>query len=130
MFRRLKPVRDDLVKDNMVADLDALISDPVFFQSQGKTFKINPITTEEFLKVTSAFSKIDTLKDKKEITHDELIYHYYRVIKSVCPDIKVKHLNEMTQAQLGALFNLVIDVVQGKHFPSEKKKSLTQDKKI
>jgi hypothetical protein len=99
----------------IVSDLDALVAEPIAFKLHGKIFTINPISTLELLKFTNAFAKIQAINTKSEpITVAELVDAYLEVISSVCPEIERRDIEAMTQAQISALFQLVMDSVVGK----------------
>lgn len=99
----------------VVSDLDALVSEPVAFRFQGRIHEIKPISTLELLKFTNAFSGLQELSGKSDqITVSELVEAYTEVISSVCPTITKVHVENMTQSQVSALFQLVMDSVVGR----------------
>lgn len=117
---KLKPARESAKSSVLVADLDKLITERVAFKFGGQTHYINPITTAEFFKVTSEMAKLDSLKVQKEVSAKELIDSYTALIGSVCETITRDHISSMTQAQVGALFQLVLDCVTGKAYAEKK----------
>jgi len=99
----------------VVSDLDALVAEPIAFRFKGKVHEIKPISTLELLKFTNAFAGLQELSGKSDtITVSELVEAYTQVISSVCPTITSDHVKDMTQAQVAALFQLVMDSVVGK----------------
>lgn len=99
----------------IVSDLDALVAEPIAFKLHGRIFTINPISTLELLKFTNAFTKIQAIQGKADsITVSELVDAYLGVISSVCPEIERSDIENMTQPQIAALFQLVMDSVVGK----------------
>lgn len=109
-----KPARQRSTIESVV-DLDAILAEPKAFQWRGKTHVIRPIDTLTFLKVTNEMAKIQALigQDGKP-SHKEVIEAYAGVFSSVCDTISKKDVLEMTQAQVGALFQLVVDCVTGR----------------
>jgi len=99
----------------VVSDLDALVAEPIAFRFKGRVHEIKPISTLELLKFTNAFAALQTLQGKSDtVTVAELVDAYAGVIASVCPTITREHVEDMTQAQVSALFQLVMDSVTGK----------------
>lgn len=112
LFAFKKPVETTA---QVVSDLDALVAEPIAFRFQGKLHEIKPISTLELLRFTNAFAQLQQLNQKSDtISVDELIDAYTSVISSVCPTITREHVKDMTQAQVSALFQLVMDSVVGK----------------
>lgn len=106
-----------------IVDLDAISRDPVPFRFEGKTHFISPISVEEFLRFTNANAAfIERLKSEKPLTSDELVESYAGVIGSVCPTIEAAHIARMEQAQVAALYQLVIDTVTGRVKTAEAEK--------
>lgn len=112
---------------DIVSDLDALIAKPVAFRFNGKVHAIKPISVVEFYKYANALAALNSLRDKKCTTED-LVEAYINIFSAVCDTITEKDVNNMTQAQAAALFQLTIDAVYGKAqidiMQDEKKKSL------
>lgn len=111
----------------LVADLDALVADPVAFRFGGQTHVIQPITTLEFYRFLNAYyDAMETVKSS-ESKPAEVKKAVHGVIESVCKTITRSHIDAMTQPQLHALIKLIIDVVAGRTDPEEeKKKTLAQ----
>ena len=108
------------VSGDNVADLDAMLVEPVGFRLHGKDHLIKPLTVEQFMLYAVNLSDIYSLKEKKDVTADELIDKYYALISSVCSTIKRSDIEQMSQQQVSALFELIVSTVTGKIF-SEKK---------
>lgn len=125
---KFKPSRLAAQNDSAlpIVDLDQIIAEPIYFRFQGTTHKLRPINTAEFLMATQSLAKMDALRKKDEIKQDELISAYASLISSVCDSIGVKEIYQMTQAQLGALVQLILDHLQGKAGQDLKKKQVTQ----
>jgi hypothetical protein len=111
---------------NLIADLDSLIEEKVVFRLHGNQHFISPISTLEFFKFAERLAVLNSLRDKENIKGDELVNSYYEVISSVCPSISIEDVEKCTSAQVGALFQLVLDKVMGR-LTDEKKKLLMID---
>lgn len=98
----------------VVADLDAILTQPINFRFAGKVHSIRPIKVAENYAVANAISELWALKDMKEITASQLIDRYFALVSSVCPTIKRKDIEGMTQAQVTGLYQLIVDAVTGK----------------
>lgn len=106
-----------------IVDLDAISRDPVPFQFEGVVHFISPISVEEFLHFTNANAAfMERLKSEKPLTSEELVESYAGVIGSVCPTIEAAHIARMEQAQVAALYQLVIDTVTGRVKTAEAEK--------
>jgi len=97
-----------------VADLDAIIADPIPFRFKGKIHYIKPIELGEFMKFANAqvelskSSEVDSL-----LTAEMLAKRYHKVVSSVCDSISLDDIMEMSQAQIAALYQLVVDAITG-----------------
>lgn len=104
----------------IVSDLDALIAKPVAFVFQGRTHLIKTMSTEVFFKTVEGIARLDRLKDK-DYSKEDLVNGYLNIFSSVCDTIGRKEVEEMTQAQAMALFQLILDSVTGKAQVGEEK---------
>lgn len=109
---KFKPARAS--EAEVISDLDALIEKPIAFTFQGRNHIINPITTETFFKVANALSALDAMKSRSDYTKDDLIAVYLGIFSSVCNSIGKKEIESMTQAQAGALLQIILDCVVGR----------------
>lgn len=107
----------------LVADFDAMSTDPVAFKLNGKIHEIKPITTGEFFAYANAFAKLMAMLDEKKITiqPSELIERYYELFKSVCDTITIDDIRNSNNAQVAGLYQLVVDTVTGKTHADQKK---------
>ena len=98
-----------------VADLDAIVADPVPFRFKGKIHILKPIELDNFLRFANAQAEIMRTTGDKEskISTEELAKRYHRVFSAVCDTITVKDVMSMEQVQIAALYQLVIDMVTG-----------------
>jgi hypothetical protein len=100
--------------EDLISDLDALIEKPVSFRLHGRIHSILPITTETFMVYTNAFANLYELNKQEKISPKELILRYHDIISSVCKTVSVEDIENMTQPQIAALYQLIVDTVQGK----------------
>lgn len=115
--------------DTPVADLDAIVAREVPFRFQGKIHKLTPMSLEKFLTYTNAQASImrNLNGDSKITTAKDLAQLYYDVISAMCSTISLDDVMNMEQAQMAALYQLVIDMVTGQvdtGDETEKKKRL------
>lgn len=107
--------RKEITPATIVSDLDALIAEPIAFRFQGRVHEIQPISTLELVRFTNAWASLSELNGKSDaISVSDLVDAYTKVISAVCPSITRSHVEDMTQAQIAALFQLVMDSVVGK----------------
>lgn len=123
----LLPGRSQISDDLVVSDLDKLVSESVAFRFNGDKHLIKPLDTKTFLAVSEAFSRLDRLREKKQVTTKDLIEGYTELFKQACSTITQKHVESMTQAQVAALMQLIIDTVRGQ---SQVKKKLEQAREM
>lgn len=129
---QLRPARTNVTSPSdglgpqVVADIDAIEVRPVAFKWKGKLHTIKPVSTKEYLKVTEVFGKMDALGKTSNYTVEQLVDVYAELIMTLCNTIKREDILEMSQAQVGALLQLVIDHVTGRVAQDEKKKTLAQ----
>lgn len=113
---------------DIVSDLDKMIAEPLAFKLHGRVHKIEPISVKEFYAYSNALARLNVLRDSKSIEKEDLVDAYFELYKSVISTIKLQDVEDMTQAQAAALFQLIIDVVTGRAYApdEEKKKPLDQ----
>lgn len=110
---KMWPTRSQ-ASDGPVADLDAIVAEPVSFRFKGKIHTLKPFSLAEFLKFTNAQNDLlASFKDDVSLTPQALADRYHKVISSVCSSISVDDIMSMEQVQVAALYQLVIDMVTG-----------------
>jgi len=114
----------------IVADLDQIVAKPVGFRLGGKTHTINPISTKEFWTLSNALVELWALRDAKEVTPDELIDKYHGLVATVCPSIKRSDIEGMTQAQVAALYQLIMDAATGRAQAAQEASEAAQKKTL
>jgi hypothetical protein len=111
---RLWPARAGKAQsEEVVADLDAMIAEPIAFKFQGKRHIIKPVSTVEFLKYVKASVAVAEMMKNPKATKDEVIDATFDIVASVCDSFRRSHLEAMTQAQAGALLALISKCVTG-----------------
>ncbi len=120
---KIRDVTRGAEKDaRVIADLDALIAEPVAFRFHGKTHLIKPISTAEFLKFLEASAKIGEVLSNKASLAEDVIGAYHRLICSVCDTFTRKDVEQLTEAQSWALFRVIVETVKGKTYADDSKK--------
>lgn len=107
----------------VISDLDRLISEHTGFKWQGKVHVINPISTELFLKLTAEFDRLQGLLKQDDRDQKLVLDSYAKLFGAVCDTITIHDVREMTFAQIGALFALVMRCVTGQAQVEGQKKS-------
>lgn len=122
LFQKLRPTRQKYLESatNSVADLDAMLVEPVSFKLHGKTHVIKPLNVEQFMILSVALVDIMELQKQQNISPETLIEKYYALISSACDSITKQDIREMSQQQVSALFNIVIETITGKVFTEKK----------
>lgn len=98
----------------VVSDLDAMVAQSVAFKLHGKIHNIKPISVKEFYAFTNAMLSIQGLETAEHVTPAQIIDLYATLIRSVCDTVTRHDIEQMTQAQCGALLNLIVECVTGK----------------
>jgi hypothetical protein len=102
------------VKPSVVLrDFDALVADAVSFKLHGKIHVMNPVTVLEFWKFSESMAQIQLLATQEGVTIDSLTEGYLGIFQSVCPSITLEDVKNMTQPQIGALLQFVVDTIKG-----------------
>jgi hypothetical protein len=109
LFSRSKEQEAGIV----VRDFDKLVAQPVSFKLHGKVHTLNPVTVQEFWAFTEAMIKIQNLSTKPDVSVADLTEAYLSIFKSACPTITLKDVENMTQPQVAALLQFVVDTIKG-----------------
>jgi hypothetical protein len=123
--KKFKPART-AAQSRPIADLDAMLVEPVGFRLLGRDHVINPISVEQFFLVTTKWAELDMLKAKKDVAISEVLDKYFEIISSVVDTISRDDLNQMSMQQIGGALQLVVETVTGKVFAEDQKKTLTR----
>lgn len=110
----------------VISDVDAVVAKPVGFKLHGKTHRIEPITTQKFFEWSGSLASIYALKDKKDVTPDEIVDCYFNVIHSLCETVTREDIKKCEQAQLAALYGLIFDHCTGRAHTEEYQKKKTR----
>ena len=98
----------------LVCDLDAILTETVGFKFDGVIYEIPPISLEKFILAVQGLAVLDSLKQKKELNGTELLDAYESLFRLVCPKLTRKIIQDMGHQRIGALLNLIIEVIMGK----------------
>jgi hypothetical protein len=112
----------------VIADLDALMADSVWFKWEGRLHEIRPMNLKSFMRVMNKYADLLNGKTKSDTTTEELYTLYGHFFSEVCPTIGPAEVAKMSVPQVAALFNYVVNTITGKAQAedAEKKKNLTQ----
>lgn len=122
LWHKFKPTRDAHEGVEVVADLDALVSEEVAFRFQGKTYYLRPLTAGEAFVAWQNLANLEEFKKRENVTFKDVLDFYSEMFKSVCPEITREDVAEMTQPQCAALLQLILDTITGRVFTESKKK--------
>lgn len=109
----------------VVMDLDAIIQETSYVRFQGKTHAVNPVEVGTFLQMANGWANIEMLKKQENLSMDDMIDGYWRVIYPVCPSITKEHLRAATVSQISALLGLIHEQTTGR-VSDEKKKMMVR----
>jgi hypothetical protein len=121
---KLWPSRTKAQGVEPVTDLDVMVAEPIPFRYKGVIHYLKPMQLDEFLKFTNAqFHLMEAIKKEDvKLTANDLANRYHAVIASVCDTITLDDILNMEQAQVAALYQLVIDLVTGQTTTGDGKK--------
>ena len=123
MFGRLRPSRSQANEVKVVVDLDRLVSESVGFMLHGTVRRIKPITQEQFFFVINELAALDSMRLGKEYTLEDLRKAYLSLFKKACEPIDDNDLKRMTDSQIAALVQQIVDCVRGRAQVSAEKKT-------
>lgn len=130
----LKPARSAATSakadDEVLCDLDAVLSHRVTFTFQGKTHALLPITTERFFEFWQQVHEFEKAPQK---TPAEINIAYHKMMSSICETVTPQEVAAMTVVQKATLLkHLVAKVVGNKSlFESiEKKNSIVTARQL
>ncbi len=95
-----------------VADLDALVLEPVTIKLHGKSHILNPIDTITYLKFTNEIHKF--YREENNYTPAEFVTKMHGIVSPLIPSITPQDIEKCSQTQVGALFNVCLNSVSGK----------------
>lgn len=119
----LRPARQQRIEDSKVlVDLDRLVSESVGFRLNGKVHTIKPMTTETFFKVANELAKLSVLRSETEVDQKAVIGGYISLFESVCDTISKKDVYQMSQPQIAALFQQILNCITGTAYRDDEEK--------
>lgn len=111
------------IKDaEIIADFDALVTQPVYFSVLGTKHEIAPLDFETFLKAMNACAALDLLRVRTDVKDSELLKAYKNVFEVMCPSV-LEDFHKLQHSQIAGIMNLVIEMVMGKAQVEAEKKS-------
>lgn len=117
VLSKIMPARAAATPVRVVVDIDKLISERVGFVWRGKTYPIEAVTTEQFMRMADVLGEIQTLikaQSEGAKTSEESIYEaYHRYISVLCPSFTMDELRKMPIPGLHAILNLIIKHATG-----------------
>jgi hypothetical protein len=124
-FFDMLPARAKARSREIVADLDAIVCEPIYFKVLGKTHALKPIDTGTFLAMIGGFGAMLDVKVKadsnEKITDDELVRAYGKLFSAVCDTLGEKEVRRLTHAQLWGILALITEHVTGRAHAEKKK---------
>ena len=123
--QKLMPARTQaLGSARGIADLDAMLVEPVGFKLLGRDHVMRPLSVEQFFRVTTKWAELEAIRADKEINVEALLDKYHEIISAAVPTVKREDMDKMSMQQIGAVLQLVVETVTGKIFATEEKKTL------
>lgn len=113
LIQKLMPSRSEHTPVKVIADLDALISQPIGFKYLGKDFIIDPMTTENFIQITKALHDMEVALKADGMDQDAIYLTYYNFIHALCKSITLSDIKKAALPQLHALMALLIKHIKG-----------------
>lgn len=124
MLGKFLPTRQDSKAKSaavMVADLDAMTTKPVSFRLLGRVHTIEPLTVQQFIGFAAAYADVLKMQDQEVVTPAQMVDSYFNLVSSVCKSITKADIQKMSQQQVAALFQIMVDLHTGRLFGDEKK---------
>jgi hypothetical protein len=84
---KVKASRPENKDCEIVVDLDAIVEDTVSFKLHGKVHDIKPVLVKDFFKLANAMNVLLTLRQKEQLTTEEVMEGFHSLISSVCDTI-------------------------------------------
>lgn len=117
MFERFKNKNKEV---EMIADLDAILVEPVSIKLHGQTHILNPLSVEQVLVFSNKYTVFNDVLTKEKPDADKIINGYFDLIHSVIPTITKEDIEKADQKQLGSLFGLIVRTFTGEIFTEKK----------
>lgn len=110
LFRPARPKVEENSDDEILCDLDVVLSRRVTFVFRGKRHALLPITTERFFEFWHAMSEF-----KKKVRQDPVSENsaYLAVIKPVCDTLTLKDVTAMSIHQKCLLLEHIASKIAG-----------------
>lgn len=120
MFGRFKPARDQQdVK--VVVDLDRMVLEQRGFRFNGKVYMVKPMKHKIWLGVCNELAALNLIANSgKPFDRAQVRKTYWKLISKAVDGLSSAAVEQMTDAQMGALVQLVIECVTGKAYVEKK----------
>ncbi|HCW05860.1 MAG TPA: hypothetical protein DGG95_00650 [Cytophagales bacterium] len=126
MFERFK--QKNAKPTEMIADLDAMLVEPVSFQLHGKKHIIKPLETQQAFVLSNKFVQFQNNMTAKGLNPEEIMDGFYELIHAAVPTITRHDIEQAQSSQLTALFGFIVRSFTGELFAEKKtlKETMTQ----
>lgn len=125
MFENFKQRNKPAKTPEVIADLDAILVEPVAFTLHGKNHTVAPISTEQSFRLANKLNEFQELMKKEGLNADTVISGYWELVQIAAPSLTRKDIEDATERQLSSLFSFIVRAYTGELF-SEKKKTVTE----
>lgn len=128
MFGRFRPRRQEADQSvRVVVDLDRMLGELPGFKYRGKVYQIRAMDTAVWLRLCEELAALNLLMRKEGFNRKEIRDRYYRLLVKAVDGISFEDVDQMTDAQLGAVVQLIVDCITGRAYAQEgdKKKAPT-----
>lgn len=115
-------------EEPVFADLDAIIEEPLYVRLHGKKLTIKPLSLDAFLRVANGYESMHKRTAEGDVNEKELIRMYYNLFHSICDEITIEDVANMTQGQSAALMHIVLDKITGRMGGDEYRAALEKKK--
>jgi hypothetical protein len=121
MFGRFKPRRE--AEDvRVVADLDRMLGDLPGFRFQGRIYRVKAMNTAVWLQLCNELAGLNLRMKDSGFDRAEVRKRYSSLLGKAVDGIRFEDVDRMTDAQLGAVVQLVVECVTGKAYVEDPKK--------
>ena len=117
MPARAQAQHDQIPDVKIVCDFDSVLSQRVGFKFQGRVYQMEPVTVENYMKVTLAYRDLlDMAQGRAQgvaMKQDEIYLRYFELIHPLVPEFSYETLKQLPFTALNQLINLVIKNLSG-----------------
>jgi hypothetical protein len=125
------PARSAASAPSLVVDLDEIVAKPVGFRLGGKLYRLDVVSTKNWLKLIDAEQKIKDLQksavESGDVKNAEVVQSYYDYLSILAPEMTYEMVESLTLSQVLAVIKLVskqiVDSSEPIDVSGEKKKT-------